>query len=96
METTPTLDELIGKTVLIGITRLGPAGEVIEQRQLVGTFESMDMVIHIALKNGEDFVLPPDLTAFQRAQPGTYRLRSTGEEIENPDYTSLWTATVRD
>jgi hypothetical protein len=87
----PTIKELAGKTVLIGITRLSHKEELIEQRQYVGQFTSMDQLIHIKLKSGEDFTLPPDLSAFQRAKPGIYRLRSTGGEVENPDFTASWT-----
>ncbi len=87
----PNVETLIGKTVLIGITRLDHDGELIEQRQHVGTFASMDGMIHVTLAGGEEFTLPPDLSAFRKAQPGIYRLRSTGEEIENPDFVASWT-----
>jgi len=51
----------------------------------------MDQVVHIRLKDtNEDFTLPPDLSAFQKAQPGEYRLRRTGEVIVNPDYLCVW------
>ena len=91
MEHAPSVEELVGKTVLVGITRLSHKEEIIEQRQYVGTFTSMGQVIHIKLRSGEDFTLPPDLSAFRKATPGVYRLRSTGEEVENPDFTASWT-----
>lgn len=87
----PTLDDLIGKIVVIGITRVSHSDEPIEQRQYAGTFVSMEQTILVRLTNGEDFTLPPDLSAFRKAKPGIYRLRSTGEEIENPDFTASWT-----
>ena len=90
-ELQPTLGELVGKRVLIGISRVSHDQQLIDQQQYVGTFRSMDQVIHITLKDGEDFTLPPDLTVFQRARPGTYRLRSTGEEVKNPDFLASWT-----
>jgi hypothetical protein len=37
--------------------------------------------------------LPPHLSAFQAAKPGEYRLRATGETVENPDLTTSWTIT---
>jgi hypothetical protein len=38
----------------------------------------------------EQFWLPADLSAFCIAEPGEYRLRSTGEIVENPDLISTW------
>jgi hypothetical protein len=35
--------------------------------------------------------LPPDTRAFQKASPGEYRLKSTGEVVADPDYTAMWT-----
>ena len=37
------------------------------------------------------FCLPPDMTSFQSATPGSYRLRSSGRVVENPDYLANWT-----
>jgi hypothetical protein len=88
---TPTLEALLGKTILVGITRLNHKEELIEQQQFVGTFMSMQKTICLRLRSGEDFTLPPDLSAFRKANPGIYRLRATGEEIENPDFTAVWT-----
>jgi len=87
----PTIEELTGGTVLVGITRLNHKGELIEQMQYVGVVTSMDEVLHIKLRNGGDLTLPPELSAFTRAEPGIYRLRQTGEEVENPDFTASWT-----
>jgi hypothetical protein len=33
----------------------------------------------------EEFTLPPILEAFEPAEPGEYRLRSTGEVVVDPD-----------
>jgi hypothetical protein len=85
------IEELIGKHILIGITRIDHLGNEIDQIQCHGYFESIDDVIHIRLKDtNEDFTLPPDLSVFQKAQPGEYRLRSTGEVVINPDYLCIW------
>lgn len=90
-EDSHSINELVGKTVLVGITRLTHKEELIEQREYVGTFSSMESAIHIKLRSGGDFTFPPDLSAFRKATPGVYRLRSTGEEVENPDFTASWT-----
>jgi len=47
----------------------------------------------VAIDRGADeaFTLPPDLGAFDRAQPGEYRLGTNGETVVDPDYVSTWT-----
>jgi hypothetical protein len=86
--------ELIGLRVLIGITHAGPDGHRMEQ--MFGIVRIVDRArgIMIALEGvraGEDVWLPPHLDAFKPADPGTYRLRSTGEEVVDPDLLSTWT-----
>lgn len=85
------INNLIGKTALIGISKLNHRDEVLQQQQYVGVITSIGDLIHVRLSTGVDFTLPPDLSAFQPAPPGVYRLRSTGEEVENPDFTVSWT-----
>lgn len=46
-------------------------------------------------RKGEFFWLPPDLRPFQKAPPGEYRLRSTGEVVVDPDLTCGWTINDR-
>ena len=86
-----TLEELVGKYVLVGITRLDHAGEFIRQEQYHGRVTAADSSIHIRLSTGSDYQLPPDTRSFQRAAPGEYRLRSTGEVVVDPDFTTSWT-----
>jgi hypothetical protein len=43
------------------------------------------------LHAGESWCIPPDLRAISEAAPGTYRLRDTGERIEDPDLLTTWT-----
>ena len=87
-------EELIGATVLIGITRLGDDGY--EQEQMFGVIRSANPRngFEVALagsREGQTYWLPPDLRSFSLAAPGEYRLRSTGETVTNPDFTSTWT-----
>ena len=86
-----TVDEIAGKTVLIGITRVTHDEKFIEQVQHVGVVTSVGQSIYLRLRNGDEFRLPPDLSSFRRARPGVYRLRSTGEEVADPDFTTTWT-----
>ncbi|MFL5758654.1 MAG: hypothetical protein ACJ789_02890 [Thermomicrobiales bacterium] len=86
-------DELVGKTTLVGLTYLNADGTVNEKVQLFGTIVSFDETI-VTLRradNGEDFTLPPALWAFEEAEPGEYRLHSTGEVVVDPDLISTWT-----
>lgn len=89
--------ELIGKHLLVGITYLRSSGDLIEQRPFHGIVESAGVKgIQIRLAHGSDFRLPPDVRSVEPAPPGTYRLRSTGEEVEDPNYLCSWTITRPD
>lgn len=89
---------LVGKIVLLGLTFATADGEVIEQIQRHGVIEQADADEGIGVRlvgpgqvwDGEVYVLPPDLRPFSEAAPGSYRLRSTGETIVDPDFTSTW------
>lgn len=94
-----TFDELIGKVILIGITYVDGEDNLLERKQWWGIVESAssDGGIRVALKNSSDpCVLPPDLSALRRAAPGTYRLKETGEVVEDPDYLATWTCVEGD
>ena len=80
------------------MTRLDNAGNVTEQRQFHGRVIKASTAEGVVLKNeqGEEMWLPPDYEAFEPADPGEYRLRSTGEIVVNPDYTTTWTVSPPD
>lgn len=87
-------DAMIGAVVLIGLTWRRPEGE--EQTQLYGVIQTADPengfeIILSGAHEGETYWLPPDLSSFQPAPRGEYRLRSTGEIVVDPDYISQWT-----
>ena len=93
--------ELVGKRVLVGITDLASDGAVVGQRQFHGYAIRADRRAGIALRlagarAGEEMVLPPDTRAFHRAAPGEYRLRHTGEVVEDPDFLTTWSIRERD
>jgi hypothetical protein len=99
----PELDEelaarVIGKRLLVGLTFLRYDGELIEQQQLHGIVEQITKQagILIRLPDGSTYRLPPDLRGIQEAPPGTYRLRATGEEVQDPDFLYTWTITRAD
>lgn len=87
---------LIGKTVLVGLTFESPGSA--EHHQFYGKVTSAEerggiLVEMLGDRAGETYNLPPHLDAFRAAASGQYRLRSTGEVIEDPDYTAVWVIT---
>ena len=90
--------ELVGKTVLLGLTFATSDGDVVEQVQRHGVVEQVDRDEGIGVRlvgpgrpwDHELYRLPPDLRPFSKAAPGAYRLRSTGETVVDPDFTSTW------
>jgi len=83
-----------GAVVLVGLTYDEPEGK--RQEQFFGTVMRADLHDGIMLRlegsrAGEIVRLPPDPGGFLPAEPGSYRLRSTGECVEDPDYTASWT-----
>jgi hypothetical protein len=89
--------EMINKRVVIGITYLDPGGEAIDSTQMYGKVISVNPdSVKVELEGshkGEIFSLPRDLRAFHKAEPGTYTLKCSGEEVEDPDYTTVWNIT---
>jgi hypothetical protein len=84
---------LLGKYVLIGITRVDADGQTLEKTECHGRVALVDhdAGIKIVLSDGEVLTLPPDVDAFRAARPGVYWLKSTGEEVIDPDLTTVWT-----
>ncbi len=83
--------QIIGKRVLVGITYRDSDDNFVEQKQFYGEVIRVGEVEGIVLRipiSGKEFKLPPDFRNFAEAAPGEYRLRSTGEVIVNPDYTT--------
>jgi hypothetical protein len=88
-------EKLIGKIILVGMTYYNKNNEFVEQKQFWGTIISINgNNIVIKQKNGEEFTIPNDKRAIEPANPGEYRLRSTGEVVENPDFLSTWNVTL--
>lgn len=86
-----TLEDLNGKTILIGLTYYTHDEVLVEQQQHFGTvMEANQRHILVRLKNDEILSLPPDLRSTYPAPAGEYRLRSTGEVIKNPDFLTTW------
>ena len=91
-----TIEEnLIGKTILVGMTFYNKNDEFVEQKQSWGKIVAVnENTIFIKQKDGEEFSIPNDPSAIEPANPGEFRLRSTGEVVENPDFLSTWNITL--
>ena len=87
------LPEYIGKRVLIGMTYLDHDERLINREQLHGVIiKSDEEGITVKLgTTGEEFTLPPDLTALEEAPKGEYRLYSTDEIVVDPDFLVRYT-----
>lgn len=88
-----TVDDLIGRTLLIGITVLNEEENVISQIQVYGPVVRVDGNGIVIERNEtrREFTIPPDFDNVAEAQPGEYTLLSSGEVVVNPDYISSWT-----
>jgi hypothetical protein len=89
-------EEILGKTVLVGLTYVTAGGRVTEQTQLHGVVDFADEERGIGIRqaSGEVFTLPPAFESFEPADPGEYTLRSTGEVVTDPDLLCSWTITA--
>lgn len=87
----PKAEEIIGCIVLIGVTMLDHEGKLVRQWQFYGevlkadAVEGITVLLH-GLRSGETYVLPPSTSAFVPAERGCYTLRTTREEVHDPDY----------
>ena len=92
-------DELEGAKLLVGITRFAEDGSY-EQEQYAGTASIEDCgsycLVHLHCSDGEVRNYPFDARSLDRAAPGEYRLRNTGEVVTNPDFLMTWSITKGD
>ncbi len=84
---------MLGKTLLVGLTFIDPEGDRVEQfhGEVVSVDARRGIELRLAgLRAGEVCRLPPDVRSVAVAAAGSYRLRATGEVVENPDFTATW------
>lgn len=90
-------DGFIGKYLLVGITRTSNKGKILSQQQLHGiivtaTAEAIELELE-GVNEGKTWRMPPVLEALSPAKRGRYELKTTGEVVEDPDFT--FTLTMR-
>lgn len=92
------LQELVGKTCVIGVSYFGLKEELLKQSQYAGEVVQVDaeLGITVRLRHSDaaapkaDFIIPPNLDAWFKAPPGHYKHAASGVDIENPDYLVTW------
>lgn len=92
------IQNLIGKYLLIGVTFVDPNGIEVGHSQTHGKIISADSYQGITIEKADGsgkYTVPPDMNGFYPAEPGEYRLKTTGEIVVNPDFTSEWTLNVK-
>ena len=84
------MSDLIGKSVLIGITAVDEDGTEVDRFQTYGTIEVSDAQWIGVRREGfsELFGLPPAQDLLEPAPEGIYTLHSSGEQVENPTTSS--------
>ncbi len=99
----PNFKNIIGKHLLMGITYLDSQGNIQHSLQLHGTVVAAEKRDSIQFKIENDplptsvdfpedgiFALPPDIKALKPADKGIYTLKSTGEDVVDPDLICSW------
>lgn len=89
--------ELVGKTLLVGLTYQDHAGapqDRLEFHGIILRISQDDGIVILRGDNLAEFTLPPDLNSIQKASPGKYALCTTAEVVRNPDYLTTWTITA--
>ena len=86
-------NEYLNKCIIVGLTYVDQNNQITEQTQFHGTIRKIsDEGILVERASGQgDYLLPPDLNALEKAAPGEYMLRNSGEVVVDPDFTSQWT-----
>lgn len=90
-------DDLIGSTLLVGLTYVDNEGVLLGRHQVFGIVETVDARNGIVIRTrdeGERFTVAPFLDAIEVGEPGLYRLRDHERTVEDPDFTALFTVTA--
>jgi hypothetical protein len=87
----------VGRTIIVGLTYLDHAGNLLEERQLHGEIVSANpegaLVALHGKHAGETWNMPPALEGIRSAPAGEYLFRETGEVVIDPDLMATWTIT---
>jgi hypothetical protein len=95
------INDLIEKTCLIGLSYFDTSNNLLKQVQYSGKVQSADekegiaIALHQTLSSenvelSNQFILPPELSAWFIAPAGDYKNINNNIDIKNPDYFVTW------
>ena|SRR5882672_4840607 len=85
--------KFVGKHLLVGITHHDAEGKPTSLEQFHGIIDRISLKEGIVVKlhgSNAERSIPMDFRSFHGARPGGYKLRNTGEVVEDPDYIANW------
>lgn len=91
-------EQMIGKLVMVGVTRYGNDGRLEDRQQYAGTVLRINIDEGVVLSDdvdGHERYLPPLLEQYLAAEPGAYRMQSSGTTVVDPDYLVTWDLRAR-
>ena len=99
METIPNTawpNDLQDRILVVGLTFVDPQGNLLDQFQTAGRVEGFeeDGTVLLRQLDGRIFRIPSEAGAFQRAEPGSFRIRDSGQVVENPDFMGHWEVNI--
>ena len=95
-------ERLVGSIAVVEMQHYDARGNFLRHDHVWGQIASADekngirMLVGGRTFNGKLLVLPPSLDSFTKPAEGVYRLRSTGEQVENPNWFTTWMVTNAD
>lgn len=83
---------LHGKLFVVGVDLLDANDAVVEKYQTAGVVEELtnDGFFVLRRNDGSLFTIPYEPSSIEAARKGEYSLKSTGQTIVDPDYTTAW------
>ena len=86
--------DLVGCTLLVGLTHVDHMDQLIHRQQIFGTVTSVSEGTGIVIRqrhDGTSFTIAPILDAIEVGAPGIYQMADDDEEVEDPDFIALIT-----
>src|SRR5688572_2954555 len=88
------MEALPGRSLLVGLTYVGPDQSVQSRRQFLGEVlaaaPGAPPGLYVRAPDGEVVTLPPDSAAVLPAPRGQYRCLVSGETLTDPDLLASW------
>lgn len=98
-------ERLVGRILVVELQHYDAKGEFLRHEHVWGQVATADdqngirMIVGGRNHNGKLFILPSHkdvFDSFTKPREGVFRLRSTGEEVESPNWFTTWMVTHPD